>query len=507
MKVKDRRAYDKRKKKLKARLRRDSRDRRSKKGPVLGVRTPTYEVSGRIHATVNGGLSAFLTMAHAIGLIDAINTSVPVLKRQLPYTEADHVMTLALSTLANGTCLDDVRLLRNDDTLLDMLDAKRLPDATTVGDFTRRFTTTEDVTNLMDAINSVRPAIWKRRLTAQQRTVAYLDVDGTIAETCGRCREGMDIAFNGVWGYHPLITSLANTMEPLYLVNRPGNRPSDDGAVAWVNRSIDLVEQAFDAVCIRGDTAFYRMSSEFDSWDDRGVGFIIGVRIQAPLEARFDALDAGAWQRFERVSDAVDPALKQRTRPRNVKEQIVREREYKNFRLQAEHIAEMTHQPAKCKKSYRLIVLRKNISVAKGENRLFDEIRYFAYITNDPDLSPEEVVRHNNARCNQENLIEQLKNSLNALRMPVGDLHSNWAHMVMVALAWSLKAWFALLAPCAQRWHLLRMEFRGFINRFVKFPCQVVTSGRRLILRILSVGESLPTFFSTFEHIRRLRLG
>jgi len=470
--------------------------------PGIGNRSLKYEMGERVKATAIGGLGVFAQLAQRIGLVDAINDRVRVFKRRLVYHESDHVLTLALSTLAGGTCLDDTRLLRCDGPLLDALGVDRLPDATTVGDFTRRFTA-QDVIDLQEAINSVRPCQWRKGLTRVQREVAYIDVDGTIAPTTGECKEGMDVAFNGVWGYHPLIVSLANTREPLYLVNRSGNRPSDDEAAGWVDKAVDLVRPTFKEVWIRGDTAFYRMSSHFDAWDDAGVKLAIGARIQKPLLEKIERIPEADWCRFERGDDG-DPATKHRCRPRNVKQSIVRERGYKTLRLQHEDVAEIQHRPRKCGRPYRVVVLRKNISVEKGDNRLFDEIRYFAYITNDSEIAADDLVRLCNGRCEQENLIEQLKNELRAMRMPVGDLTSNWAHMVMTALGWSLKTWFALCAPRRTRAGLLRCEFRSFINRFVRIPCQVLRTGRRWVARVLSYNASTDVFLRTTNAIAQL---
>ena len=86
---------------------------------------------------------------------------------------------------------------------------------------------------------------------------------------------------------------------------------------------------------------------------------------------------------------------------------------------------------------------------AKGRESPLDEIRYFFYITNRGDYAPKQIVSLANGRCNQENVIEQLKNGVNAMRMPVDDLLSNWAYMVMASLAWNLKAWFGLPAQCS----------------------------------------------------------
>ena len=187
-------------------------------------------------------------------------------------------------------------------------------------------------------------------------------------------------------------------------------------------------------------------------------------------------------------------------------ERIVEERGYENIELEAEHVAEFPYQPGRCRRPYRVVVLRKNLSVRRGQQWLFDEIRYFFYITNRRDLSAGEVVLFANARCDQENLIEQLKNGLNALRAPVGELVSNWAYMVMASLAWTLKAWFALTGRrTEQRVALMRMEFRGFLNWIVRVPCQIVRTGRRIVFRILGYNRWTGTFLDTFRRIRKLR--
>ncbi len=153
--------------------------------------------------------------------------------------------------------------------------------------------------------------------------------------------------------------------------------------------------------------------------------------------ARAEALEAARWQplmrkpKYEVVTEA-------RERPENVKARIVVERNFDNIRLNSEEVAEFEYSPGKCKNCYRMVVVRKNLSVEKGEQVLFDDIRYFFYITTRRDLTAAEIVEQANKRCNQENVIEQVKNGVNAMRMPVDNLESNWAYMIMATLAWNL---------------------------------------------------------------------
>ena len=157
-------------------------------------------------------------------------------------------------------------------------------------------------------------------------------------------------------------------------------------------------------------------------------------------------------------------------------------------------MASFDYSPTQCNKSYRMVVVRKNLSVERGEKSLFDEVRYFFYITNDESCDISQVVLEANARCNQENLNAQLKSGAPALHAPVDNLTSNWAYMVMASLAWTLKAWFALLLPERGRWRekyaaekqaVLRMEFRTFVNAMMRLPTQILRQGRRTIYRLL----------------------
>jgi hypothetical protein len=216
-------------------------------------------------------------------------------------------------------------------------------------------------------------------------------------------------------------------------------------------------------------------------------------------------LREAAWKPLQRPAP-YEVKTEERQRPENVKEQVVKEREFKNIRLRSEQVAEFDYRPVHCSKTYRMVVVRKNLTVEKGETRLFDDVRYFFYITNDRKRTPQEIVLFANDRGNQENVIGQLKSGVNALRMPSDGLVSNWAYMVIAALAWNLKAWYGLvtLAPVACH-DILRMEFKRFLVSFIQIPCQIVKTGRRLIYRILTYSQHLETFLTTYDHIRQLK--
>jgi hypothetical protein len=470
--------------------------------PMLKASNIHYEMAERTAAMNCGGIGAMHLMVQRLGLVEDIDDKLHLLKAHLPYHESDHVLNLAYNLLAGGQRLEDIELRRQDEVFLNGLGAERIPDPTTAGDFTRRFEQ-EDIVALEECINRARVAVWKVQPEGFLKE-AFLDVDGTIAQTYGQCKEGMDISYKGIWGYAPLIVSLANTKEVLYLVNRPGNATSQSGSVEWIDRAIDLVGSVAKRVTVRGDTDFTH-TAQLDRWNEQGTRFILGFDANPKLVGLAEALPASAWQRLQRLPK-YHILSEPRTKAFRHKEQIVVEREFENQKLVGEDITEIEYQPGKCAYPHRLVILRKNISVQKGEKALLEEVRYFFYITNRTDRA-EKIVGLANGRCDQENVIEQLKNGVNAMRLPVNDLVSNWAYMVIAALAWNLKAWYGLLVPNRQRGlELVKMEFRRFLQEVILLPCQIVRTARRVIYRILGYNSWLVDFFATWERLQSLVL-
>jgi hypothetical protein len=494
-----------------------------------------YERADRVRGLGAGGIGAILLMAQKIELDKEIDRTLHLLKRHLPYHESDHVLNIAFNILAGGERIEHLELRRNDEVYLDALGAERIPDPTTAGDFCRRFASEADVLTLMGAINGSRLRVWAQQ-PDEFLDEAILDADGTIVGTDAECKQGVDIGYNGRWGYHVHLVSRADTAEPLFLLNRRGNRPSQERAGESLDKAVALcVRAGFRKILLRGDTriaenkdldpwddqilprggATIAETGDPDSWDDAGnIRFIFGSAAYDALKARADALPARAYSFLERPPRyAIKTSPRQRPEP--VKPEIVRERGFQTIHLLEEMVAEFDYQPVACKKSYRMIVLRKRLAIDEGQMRLFEEDRYFFSITNDRGMSAEEVVFSANDRCDQENLIAQLKGGAHALTTPVDNLVSNWAYMVMAGWAWGLKAWTALLVPVSPRHEakhvaekrtLLRMEFATFCAAFIQMPCQIVRGGRRLIYRMLSWNPWQGVFLRLVERRHECRL-
>jgi Transposase DDE domain group 1 len=471
-------------------------------GPVLGRANIAYELSARTKGTAHGGIGAIAKVIDACGLASEIDCSLDLLKLHKPYHESDHVLNIAYNVLCGGQRLQDIEARRCDAVFLDGLGTESLPDPTTAGDFCRRFDR-DAVLALQEAFNRARLQVWRRQPDEFFAQPAVIDADASIVPTDAQTKAGMDIAYNGIWGYSALVVSLANTKEPLYQGLLGANRPSHEGVIDYYDRAIALCRQAgFKEIRLRGDTDF-SLTTEFDRWDDDGVKFVFGYDAKANLIQRAEGTDDELYHELACHAER-QIATTARTRPRNVKDDIVRERNYKVLRQTAQDVVEFSYRPGNCKRDYRVVALRKNLSVERGENVLFCEYRYFFYITNDREMTADEIINEARQRCNQENLISQLKSGVRALHAPVNTLCANWAYMTIAALAWSLKAWCALLLPITPRWaerhneqrrRLLTMEFRTFLAAFIEIPAQILTTARRVRWRILAYNPWLGAFF------------
>ncbi|HET8658544.1 MAG TPA: transposase [Micromonosporaceae bacterium] len=304
------------------------------------------------------------------------------------------------------------------------------------------------------------------------------------------------------------MVTLANTREVLYLINRPGNAPSHLDAAAWIDRAITLVAPYAKRVCVRGDTDF-PLTAQFDRWADQ-VDFVLGTDNIAALRTRAEALPNTAWQSLQRPASYENKTGKTRARRPNRKQQVVRERQFLNLRLNHEDVAEFTYQPKKCRRAYRVVVLRKNISRAKGEDVLIDEVRYFFYFTtySAHTHTPAQIIELANERCDQENIHGQLKSGLGALRAPVDDLHSNWAYMLIAALAWNIKSWHAIMMHRKHDRHgFIRMEFKRFLDTVIRVPAMVIIWARAIVVRLVAYTVNLDRFFSAWTTTERTRFG
>lgn len=473
-----------------------------------------FELSEKQQAISCGGLGMITQVVRRTNLRQHLNQTAAVLKLHAPYDEADHILNIAFNILAGGSCLEHLEQRRTDEAYLDALGSRRIPDPTTAGDFCRRYSGAQ-IVEIMRGINRARQAVWRQQ-GEEFLELATIDADGSTIETSGEKKEGIGVNYKRQWGYHPLIVSLAQTEESLYLVNRSGNRPSHDQAATYLDLAIaDCRAAGFRKIRLRGDTDFSQ-TQHLDRWNADGVEFVFGYDATRNLVKLASELAKSRWKPLRRDRRKVAQE-KRRAKRANTKQQIVVEREYKNLELAKESYAEFEYKPTACKQPYRMVVIRKEIKCRRGQKRLFedDEVRYFFFINNLPkgEFDSREVIREANQRCNQENTISKLQ-ACHCLEAPLHDLNSNWAYMVFASLAWTLKQWSGMLIRVkgnepqkkkqkSVRRKVIHMEFKTFQNSIIFHAAQIVRSARQTLFRLLSYRPSVDTLLMLHDHINR----
>jgi hypothetical protein len=471
---------------------------------MFSAKKAAFDISEKISAVHCGGIGVINELVNRLGIPEKINARIKLLKRHKPYFESDHVLNMAYNIICGGKTIEDIELLRNNVAYMDSLGTKRIPDPTTAGDFLRRFNG-EQIAELMELMNDTTVEMWKQ--TRRKGTPEYgiIDIDGKIQQTYGECKEGMDMSYNGKWGFSALIATEATSGAHLYVVNRPGNKLSQEGAGEWIDKSVDVVRRGFKKVYLRGDSAF-SLTWKFDEWAGNGTKFIFGYDNRANLVKKAENIRKNDWQKLERP-ERENKSGKERGKKFRVKEAIVKKREYMNLTTTKEFVSEFRYRPVKCKREYRVIVLKKIIDVTRGQQYLFEDSRYLFYITNIEDMSTEQALRFIQGRCNHENKIEQLDNGIHALKMPAAEFRANWAYMVITTLAWNLKSWLALVIPDAEKkQEIISCEFKSFQNRLINIPCQITRTGRRIIFRYLNYNEWIGILLKIPDMIRRFNI-
>jgi hypothetical protein len=462
-------------------------------GPVFRQRQVRVETQERGEVTAYGGLALAHDLAMRLQIDRDLNRSLPMLKRHVPYFESDHLLTHVYNLFVGGHCIEDIGHLQHSQAIKNLLGACRVPDPTTAGDFLRRFRC-EDLDAWQGGIDRAREKVW-RQLHARRRKVATIDLDSTIKEVYGECKQGAEFSYTGKWSYHPLLVTLAETNEPLRTINRPGNAASADGAGNALSEVLPMVTRHFREVFVRGDSAFFKRAVIAEC-QEAGVLFTLAMDAVAVLREKAEALPHKAWKRFSagppKQSTFKSRSMRHRRKRTRHRRRIARRRGFKTLSTTGQWVAEFEYQLPRrggerdhglAGQRFRVVVKRQRIETTQGQERLFTEYCHRFIITNIPRrrMTAAQVLRFAFGRCDQENIIEQLKNGIAALRMPTGELLANHAFLMAGQLAWCLRAWLSLLALPRST---LRWEWSWFRHAFVYLPAQITQSARRAVVHV-----------------------
>ncbi len=467
--------------------------------PVMTLPKPHLEVQDEAPLTIWGGLALVLAFVRSFNVVKRLNTNLDLLKLWLPYSEADHVLAQTFNLYVGGTCLEDMAELQNNEAVLRMTGACRLPDPTTAGDFLRRFDEPDrkNLLALRRTSDELQEDVWeklrKRRVGRSKKKkmpLATVDLDGHIEEELGVQKQGADFSYNGKWGFQPVAITLAQTSEALKLRNRSANGRSSDDVAADLDEVLPRLKPYFKRILVRGDSDFDRQDIR-DVCRKHGAYFAFVARDHKTARTKQAMLiEQERWRpylsRIERREQARQqkPGYRPRTKKPNRRRRRARQRGYKELRQAGQWMAEQFWEPEGEDATYRLVFRRQLVEHREGQIHLFDEYRFWSVVTDLPlEMTTTEVIDETYQRCDQENIIEQLGNGVAAWRMPVAEYLGNCAWLEIARLAWNFGKWIALLALPAE---VTRWEWKRFRKAFVLVAAQVVKGGRQIKTRIFT---------------------
>jgi hypothetical protein len=448
-----------------------------------------------------GGLALAHQLVQGLDLPRAVDQGVPIFKIYLPYHESDHLLTHTYNLFAGGTCIEDIASLQDSEAFRNLVGACRVPDPTTAGDFLRRFDA-ESLGLLEHVFDEMHEKVWAS-LPRKKRRVATVDLDSTIKEVYGECKQGADFSYTGKWSYHPLLISVAETNECLRLINRSGNRPSAEGSGEALDECLGRLTRHFRKVRVRGDTAFGGQETVRVCDAYANVEFVFGINATANLVKIAESLSPQSFRPFHSspskdTSRTRKSVRARRRRRRRVRRQRARDRGYPTLRTICQWAAEFPYRPSWADRDYRVVVKRQLVQTSQGQEVLFERYVYRFFLTNIREMTPTEVVRFAYGRCAQENTIEQLKNGIAAMKMPTGELLANAAFLMAGQLAWNLRAWLSLLVLPEES---LRWEWKRFRHAFVYVAARVVRKSRQVCVRVTRSHRFAPQILAANQQL------
>lgn len=448
-----------------------------KRGPVLRHPKLQYSIEPS-NTTPYGGLALAASLVRSLGMAKDLNRNLSLLASHRPFHESDHVLTHVYNLYAGGACIEDIADLQTSEPIRRMLGTDRIPDPTTAGDFLRRFDA-DALRSLDRVIDQAQEKVWKRRYGKKKAERAIVDLDSCVRPVYGDQKEGTDFTYKGSFGYHPLVISLAGTLECLRLVNRSGNEASATGSENHLRELFPMLDRHFKQVIVRGDSAFAKQTI-FDACEEAGHSFAMVSPQQQNFASLFEALSGEAWKPYRQREKNEDHPCKRRKRGRNRRRERARTRNKRDLQLTKQWIAEIPYRPERSDRTYRLIARYQEIEEHE-QGHLFMLTRFRFVLSNlPPSVSAEEVVDLTYQRCDQENLIEQLQSGVAGMRMPTGGMLSNAAFLTCARLAHNLKPWLAQLALPQET---MRWEWKRFRRAFVYCAARVIHTARQTHVR------------------------
>jgi hypothetical protein len=387
--------------------------------------------------TAHAGLALLGEFAIGMGLLEAVDKSLPAPGSGAGYRASEHVLPLVLMLNGGGRSLEDLRQIREDDGLREVLELKRMPSADASGDWLRR----GGLGGGLEGLGAVNRRVLKRALKADGMPGYTLDMDATGIEAE---KQSAQMTYKGYTGYMPMVGHLAENGLIVGDEFREGNASPGARNLAFIKYCERQLPQGKRIKALRSDSAAYQ-AAVINYCQKHRIAFAIGADLDEAVLRAIKAISGAEW------------------------------RAYQNG-----HIAETVHCMNKSKQAVRLVVIRRPL-----QQSLFDGVqeseKYTVIATNRTE-SLEQVIRWYNQRGDcSENRIKELKIGFGMERMPCGQFAANAMFFRIGVLAYNVGRLF-VFKTLGVGWH--RHQVQTLRWKLYETAGKIVFHGRSLWLKV-----------------------
>jgi hypothetical protein len=387
--------------------------------------------------TAHAGLALLGEFAIGMGLLEAVDKSLPAPGSGAGYRASEHVLPVVLMLNGGGRSLEDLRQIREDDGLREVLELKRMPSADASGDWLRR----GGLGGGLEGLGAVNRRVLKRALKADGMPGYTLDMDATGIEAE---KQSAQMTYKGYTGYMPMVGHLAENGLIVGDEFREGNASPGARNLAFIKYCERQLPQGKRIKALRSDSAAYQ-AAVINYCQKHRIAFAIGADLDEAVLRAIKAISGAEW------------------------------RAYQNG-----HIAETVHCMNKSKQAFRLVVIRRPL-----QQSLFDGVqeseKYTVIATNRTE-SLEQVIRWYNQRGDcSENRIKELKIGFGMERMPCGQFAANAMFFRIGVLAYNVGRLF-VFKTLGVGWH--RHQVQTLRWKLYETAGKIVFHGRSLWLKV-----------------------
>ncbi len=406
--------------------------------------------------TARSGLALYAEFMQAMKVESLIDRHFPRPGSGRGFPASAYVLPLTVTQYGGGDAIDDVRELRDDQTLREAIGLRTVPTSAAVGDWLKRMGERDGISCMEQVNNELVRTVLKK----DNRVGYTLIIDPTIIEAEKRDAR---MTYLGFRGYRPVVATLKENGLAISYEFKEGS--DNGGKLATVKKAFEKVptdkrieEVLLDAEYYEADVIGY-VDAHCSRW-------AIGADKDKAVMSLIEALPDGSWRPYKtREGDATD-----------------------------REIADVIHTMQQGKVVFRLVVLRWR----ERQGDLFtDTWCYHAIAASMRDERPaEEVVWSYNDRAHIENHIKELKGGFGMEQMPSGDFGANAVYFGIGVMTYNLfLAQKLLTMPEAWRTKTIK-SIRWLL---VEVAGKLVRGSRRIVLKIAASVEK----YAAYCEIRR----